>query len=95
MLRDVHQPFLIGPFSSELALELFPCIVHILLSKDLAKGRALRSELSAAFRVYLTDENDALLPKQRYLMQLLLYLRSQVFPGEKTHVDRLRWLDLG
>jgi ataxia telangiectasia mutated family protein len=65
-----------------------------LLSKDLEKGQALRNELSAAFRVYLADDNDALLSKQRYLMQLLLYLRSQVFPGENTHADRLRWLEV-
>ena len=80
--------------SSGLALELLPSIVHILLTKDLDKGQVLRSELSSAFAVYLSDDSDALLSKQRYLMQLLLYLRSQALPGESTNADRLRWLDV-
>ena len=80
--------------SSELALELLPSIVHILLTKDVDKGQVLRSELSSAFAVYLADDSDASVSKQRYLMQLLLYLRSQALPGETTHADRLRWLDV-
>ena len=78
----------------KLALHLLPCIVHILLAKELEKQPVLRAELSTSIAAHLSDSDEALRPKQRYLLQLLLYLRSQLLPGENTHADRLRWLDV-
>lgn len=81
-------------YSDELALQVLPAIVHILLTKDLSKGYTLRDQLSAGFKTHLAEDEHSLQPKQRYLMQLLLFLRCQALPGESTNADRLRWLDV-
>ena len=80
--------------SSELALKIIPAIVHILLTKDLSKGYKLRDQLSSGLKAYFAEDDDALKPKQRYLMHLLLYLRRQPLPAGSTDSDRLRWLDV-
>ena len=81
-------------YKADLALDLFPCIVHILLARELEKEPALRTELSTSVAAHLSDNDDVFRPKQRYLLELLLFLRSQPLPGERTHADRLRWLEV-
>ncbi|KAK3683108.1 Serine/threonine-protein kinase tel1 [Vermiconidia calcicola] len=80
--------------SARLALDLLPCIVHIILVKEMQKEPVLRMELSTSLAKHFEDNNEALRPKQQYLIRLLLYLRSQSLPGENTQADRLRWLEI-
>ena len=76
------------------ALDLFPSVVHILLEQELERKPVLRTELSACVAAHIIERDDALKPKQRYLLRLLLYLRAQAVPGETTQVDRLSWLEI-
>ena len=77
-----------------LALDVLPCIIHVLLVKELAKEPILRTELSSSVTAHIAGFDDALRPKQQFLLNLVLYLRGQAMPGESTTVDRLRWLDV-
>ncbi|KAI5367726.1 Putative serine/threonine-protein kinase ATM, plant [Septoria linicola] len=75
----------------ELAIELLPQMLHILLVKQ---HDAVSPLLSEAATAHLSSSAPAVLSKQRFLLRLLLHLRSQPFPGEITRADRLQWLDI-
>lgn len=77
-----------------LASKLLPSIVHVLLFKELRQVPILRSELSAAMMTCFSGAASPSMPRERFFLQLLLYLRSQPYPKETTRVDRLRWLDV-
>ncbi|KAK4505543.1 hypothetical protein PRZ48_003506 [Zasmidium cellare] len=77
-----------------LAIELLPSIFHILLFKEFDKAPTIRAELSTAIIACLSQAETSLKPKQRFLLELVLYLRSRPYPNEATKADRLRWLDL-
>ncbi|KAF2161372.1 hypothetical protein M409DRAFT_28107 [Zasmidium cellare ATCC 36951] len=77
-----------------LAIDLLPSIVHILLFKEVDKMPTLRTELSSSIVACLSRSEASLKPKQRFLLQLVLYLKSRPYPNEATKADRLRWLDL-
>ncbi|KAK5133323.1 hypothetical protein LTR08_007848 [Meristemomyces frigidus] len=79
---------------SGLAMELLPCIVHIVLSGEADQDPALRTEISRSVSVHLEDRNPALRSRRKLLLQILLYLRGQPFPGEETRADRTRWLEV-
>ncbi|KAF2216646.1 hypothetical protein CERZMDRAFT_33248, partial [Cercospora zeae-maydis SCOH1-5] len=74
-----------------LATELLPQIIHILLATEHATIAPL---LSKAVTDHLCVEEEDFTPKQQFLLRVLLYLRSQPFPGEATNADRARWLDM-
>ena len=76
------------------ALDMFPMIVHILLETELERDHALRTELSACVAAHFSSHDSDQIPKQAYLLKLLLYLRAQILPGEHTEADRLRWLEV-
>ncbi|KAF2486338.1 TOR2 phosphatidylinositol 3 and 4-kinase [Neohortaea acidophila] len=80
--------------SPVLALEFLPCIVHILLAKQLEQDPQLRTELSTSITAHLNDDKDHVEKKQRFLIELLVYLRKQPLPGEHTHSDRLKWIEV-
>lgn len=79
---------------SNLAIELLPSMLHILLVEEIDGKPILRSELSTAISSQLMETDPALHPKQQFWLKLLLYLRSQPYPREATKADRLRWLDV-
>lgn len=74
------------------AVNLLPCIVHLALADELDKDTILQTALSESMLAHFTADSSELEDKQRYLIQLMLYLRSQPYPGEATKVDRSRWL---
>lgn len=73
--------------------ELLPSIVHIMLVLEADSDQVLRSQLSSAMSECLATDDEDVVPKQQYLLQLLLYLRQQPYPREATKVDRIRWLE--
>lgn len=76
------------------ALRTLSCIIHILLFNEEGRQHTLRTELSTSVHAHLLLQDSAFLEKQRIIIQLLLYLRTQPLPGESTTADRLRWLDV-
>lgn len=80
--------------SPQLAMDVFPAMVHMMLDTEVEDQEDLRPELSAAIKKYLDDKAKIAGPKQDYLLTLMLYLRRQPYPKEYTKVDRLRWLDI-
>jgi ataxia telangiectasia mutated family protein len=79
---------------SSLSAELLPSMLHILLVEEMNRHRTLRFELSAAITACLADTDPALQDKQQFLLNLVLYLRSQPYPGESTRADRVQWLEV-
>ncbi|KAK3071821.1 Serine/threonine-protein kinase tel1 [Teratosphaeriaceae sp. CCFEE 6253] len=80
--------------SPMLATELLPCIAHIVLANELNGETIVRAELSNAMSKHLTDHSASPESRQRLLLRLMLYLRSQPWPEESTRVDRTRWLEM-
>ena len=77
-----------------LATELLPCIAHIVLTSEAGRVPIVRQELSSAISQHLVDCSPVLDSRRRLLLHLLLYLRSQPWPGEATKADRVRWLEI-
>lgn len=77
-----------------LAVDLLPSIFHILLYQEVDQVPTLRTELSTAITSCLSQTDTAFKPQQRFLLRLILYLRSRPHPNEATKADRLRWLDV-
>ncbi|KAK0862743.1 Serine/threonine-protein kinase tel1 [Friedmanniomyces endolithicus] len=77
-----------------LANDLLPCIAHIILTGEVNRDPVVRQELSSAISKHLKDRCPALDTRRRLLLGLLLYLRSQPWPGEATKADRVKWLDV-
>ncbi|EME87131.1 protein kinase ATM/Tel1 [Pseudocercospora fijiensis CIRAD86] len=77
-----------------LAVQLLPSMIHICLHNELNSVPSLRQILSEVIGVCMPDESKAQLPKQKFFLEILLYLRSQELPGEATKADRLNWLDV-
>ncbi|EMC97804.1 hypothetical protein BAUCODRAFT_31809 [Baudoinia panamericana UAMH 10762] len=79
---------------SGLAADLLPAVAHILLVHEINTVQKLKTQLSQSISDHLMARDAALLSRQCSLIQLLLYLRRQPYPGEATRVDRLQWLDV-
>lgn len=77
-----------------LAMELLPSIIHMVLVQEADAEPVLRAQLSQSISAHLASRDPLLLSRQRFLLSLVLYLRSQPLPGEITQADRVRWLDV-
>ncbi|CAK3858781.1 serine threonine- kinase tel1 [Lecanosticta acicola] len=94
---DVPHVAALGPLIQHvrgLASELLPSMIHLLLTREVDRSTTLRTELSTFFSECLSETDAAFYPKQQFILELLLYLRSQPLPNENTKVDRHRWLDI-
>ncbi|QIW94679.1 hypothetical protein AMS68_000197 [Peltaster fructicola] len=78
---------------SNAARALLPSMIHLVLIEDNDTAATLRECLSVSVQAHLSTHDDLLLPKQRFLIEMLLYLLNRVYPGEGTPLDRLKWLD--
>ncbi|KAF2719778.1 TOR2 phosphatidylinositol 3 and 4-kinase [Polychaeton citri CBS 116435] len=78
----------------EFALEVLPATIHILLFHEISHGGTLREELSESINAHFADRRSELRPKQRFFLEVLLYLRSCPFPSGATKSDSLRWLEI-
>ncbi|KAK5118970.1 hypothetical protein LTR62_000181 [Meristemomyces frigidus] len=76
-----------------LAKELLGSIVHLMLADEIDKNQALRTGISNALMAHFALEDEASRPRQRLLIELILYLRRQPWPGEMTQADRMQWLE--
>ncbi|CAK1361774.1 unnamed protein product [Cercospora beticola] len=74
-----------------LAIELLPQIIHILLTNE---HTTIAPLLAQAVNDHLCVDDEDVSPKQQFLLRVLLYLRSQPFPGETTRADRVHWLNI-
>lgn len=79
---------------SGLPAQLLPAIIHILLVEEIDKELTIRVFLSSCMASHFKADAAAPKSRQRFLLDVLLYLRTQPFPGEATPVDRLQWLDV-
>ncbi|KXT14037.1 hypothetical protein AC579_10022 [Pseudocercospora musae] len=77
-----------------LARQLLPSMIHICLHNEFNAVPSLRQILSEVIGVCMPDGSEAQRPKQKFFLEILLYLRSQELPGEATKADRLNWLDV-
>lgn len=77
-----------------LARELLPPMIHILLLNEMDRSSTLRQQLSAALSQCLSETSEDFYPQQQFVLELLLYLRSQPLPNENTRADRHHWLDM-
>ncbi|KAH9828913.1 serine/threonine-protein kinase tel1 [Teratosphaeria destructans] len=77
-----------------LAIELLPWIMHIVLWHEVDDEPIVQSRLSSAMMAHFASKDESLLSRQRLLIKWLLYVRAQKRPGEKTMVDRLKWLEI-
>ncbi|KAK4539973.1 hypothetical protein LTR36_009943 [Oleoguttula mirabilis] len=78
----------------ELAIELLPSIVHIVLAGEVDRESVLRAELSDSMSVHLAERDSFFQSRQQLLLEVLMYLRGQPLPGENTQADRTRWLEV-
>ena len=78
----------------ELAIKLLPSIAHVILVHETNGEAAVRDELSNSLAIHLAENDPLLCSRQRLLLEILLYLRSQPLPGEATQADRVRWLEI-
>ncbi|KAI7577567.1 hypothetical protein KC346_g19518, partial [Hortaea werneckii] len=79
---------------SKLPSALLGPIIHILLSEDMKRDSAVRSEISTSMTAHFTETPEALKPRQQFWIEIYLYLRKQPYPGETSQADRTRWLDV-
>ena len=77
-----------------LAYDILPYMTHILLVHNAKSKQSLRTDLSAAAAALFARSDEIACPKQKYMLNLLLYLLKQRLPGETTEIDRLRWLEV-
>lgn len=76
---------------AELAL---PFIVHLALVQEFDSAKALKRTLSAAAKEWLNLSTPEASENTMLLINVILYLRSRVFPDETSIIDRARWLDV-
>ncbi|KAM0722478.1 hypothetical protein Q7P37_001919 [Cladosporium fusiforme] len=91
LLAALPPVFLSFPY---LAVDLLPAMVHMLLELEAEAKQDLKAELSNAIMQHLGNESEQIKPKQVYLLDLILHMRRQPYPKEKTKVDRHRWFDV-
>ncbi|GAB7358096.1 hypothetical protein MBLNU230_g0257t1 [Neophaeotheca triangularis] len=77
-----------------MAFQMLPSILHILLSSEMDRDAVVRSELSAAMQHFFASKIEDLRSRQKFLLEVVLYLRTMTYPGERTKVDRVRWLEI-
>lgn len=92
-----QEPLLFGIISALLEVpgfadRAFPFIIHLKLSSNFSEILK-KDEISSCFNCWLGN----LTIKENYkrlLLDSILYLRTQIYPGEKSHADRVAWLEV-
>ncbi|KAI9052230.1 hypothetical protein LZ554_003587 [Drepanopeziza brunnea f. sp. 'monogermtubi'] len=72
----------------------FPFLVHLAISAPVHDQQDRRKKLSSAFGRWFDCNQDINKDNLKMLLNAILYLRTQHFPGEKSMADRSRWLDV-
>jgi serine-protein kinase ATM len=84
LLRDVEG----------FAEKAFPFIVHLVLSLQFDELPTAKRQLSKSLRLWLGSEQFMEATHIKLLMNTLLYLRAQPYPGETSSAERLNWLEV-
>lgn len=94
-----HEPLFMDlpaffSLSRDNAEKLFPFVLHIVLVTSLREKNGVREDLSEAIGGMLTNCTSTSTPYLQAILNGLLYLRGQQFPGEVSPFDRNDWLQL-
>ncbi|KAK3990245.1 Serine/threonine-protein kinase tel1 [Cladorrhinum sp. PSN332] len=75
------------------AEQAFPFVVHLVLTYQLDKQQGIKRQFSEALKEWLTCTSELGKENLKLLLNTILYLRTQVLPGESSIADRGHWLD--
>ncbi|KAH8801582.1 ataxia telangiectasia mutated [Xylogone sp. PMI_703] len=78
----------------EFSTQIFPFVLHLVLSNQFQNKQSGRKQLSDAFTKWFGRHEFIDKNKLRMLINSILYLRTQPLPEERSSADRLHWLDL-
>ncbi|KAJ6444751.1 Serine/threonine-protein kinase tel-1 [Purpureocillium lavendulum] len=76
------------------AEKAFPFVVHLVLYFLLEQQQAMKRQLSAAVKGWLTSTAPSSKDNVKLLINAILYLRTQEYPKESSIEDRLHWLEV-
>ncbi|KAK4232048.1 Serine/threonine-protein kinase tel1 [Podospora fimiseda] len=76
------------------AEQAFPFVIHLVLTYQLDKQQGIKRQISEALKEWLTCTSEAAKDNLKLLLNTILYLRTQVLPGESSIADRGHWLDV-
>ena len=80
----------IGTISSN----LFPFILHLTLEALIATNSGREKHISQDIGAFFLNAHNAHSSHRRHVIDAVLYLFTQPYPGEKAKLDRHRWLDI-
>ncbi|KAK8041972.1 Serine/threonine-protein kinase [Apiospora rasikravindrae] len=72
----------------------FPFIVHLVLLAEHGQRQSAKKSFSAALREWLKLTSSKVKDNLSLIINMLLFLRTQKFPGESSIADRSQWLDI-
>ncbi|KAK7952525.1 Serine/threonine-protein kinase TEL1 [Apiospora aurea] len=72
----------------------FPFIVHLVLLAEHGQRQSAKKSFSAALREWLKLTSSKAKDNLGLIINMLLFLRTQKFPGESSIADRSQWLDI-
>jgi ataxia telangiectasia mutated family protein len=79
---------------SVFAEQVFPFILHLVLSTPSQSTQHIRKKLSNAFVKWLGSGEHVNKNNLKTILNAVLYLRTQPLPNEKSSADRPHWLDI-
>lgn len=71
-----------------------PYITHLVLYEELETTRTIKKSLTPAVTAWLKAESPEAMANLKLLINVVLYLRSRIFPKEVSIMDRVRWLEV-
>lgn len=76
------------------AEQALPYIIHLVLFVELDTTRTVKKSLTPAVMAWLRSDSPEAMANLKILINVVLYLRSRMFPAEVSIMDRSRWLDV-
>lgn len=76
------------------AEQSLPFIIHLALVQEFDSAKAIKQRLSAAAKKWFKVDSPQASENIMLLINVVLYLRSRMFPDETSIIDRARWLDV-
>ncbi|KAK7923236.1 Serine/threonine-protein kinase, partial [Apiospora marii] len=72
----------------------FPFIIHLVLLAEHGQRQSAKKSFSAALREWLKLTSSKVKDNLSLIINMLLFLRTQKYPGESSIADRSQWLDI-
>ncbi|KAG0649001.1 Telomere length regulation 1, partial [Hyphodiscus hymeniophilus] len=73
---------------------VFAFVLHIVLSTPSKCQLSIKKKISHAFTIWFDEAKAAGKDNLKMVINSILYLRTQVFPTEKSVADRSQWLEI-